>query len=609
MLEEKARQIIVRLFSGYAQKELTLKEAEFSLECKLIKEQIKAFKLRQSWLQVRQWSDLTLPYLETIESCEDFYVAFGVSKVEALLKLGQLAEALDAAYRTICKRVTYQTTSVYFQALIRIEDICEEEVVLRLKVQHLRLLRPNSSANGCVDEVYFQILQCLDCSNSVPDCIGTQRRNLLVIHLLKYVIEFYQGQKLWDLLAKEEKERNSIISLLQGYVAQRLKQFFSFRSQGTIERGDQDKIVLERAIMKEIILEDTTRLGWIRYHILGALETFLAIINDINQDPLTSCWDALGNENDMQSFIQLVSSVGFQMCLCAHESSSDIVKRGSYLLGADLLTLSSKCYTRVGSNQVEVIQNKAKFLLTAAAACYDTASLQSIAEVEMDEISALTSLSSDSQLSHTGSEFVNLHTKARQLARKAQNLLLDQLDFGDVMDRKIFSSAVILELTSYCRSGELKDSEKFISSNFNRLMYLDMEDMRKCIELVTSSRNVSTEASRTLLSVAEKICLQFTPVHKSTGFVFGKIIQLSSSRSSALKKVQEFARLLEFKANLETISTEDIDYITAHVHNAAVSLLELGQHDLATKFNDLALFLLNYCTLEQQDDWVERMKV
>lgn len=156
----------------------------------LICSQIAAFKSKAMWIQVHQWTDLLLPYLLRDKSQELQYAGVAVSKIEALLKLQQNVEAMEFAFQTVSKTTTHHTILMYFQTLLAVDDITEEDTVHKLRVQQSKMEMKSTNTSTIVEDKIDQIMACLSIVNGSQLVKVTERRqDGVTSYLIKYLLE------------------------------------------------------------------------------------------------------------------------------------------------------------------------------------------------------------------------------------------------------------------------------------------------------------------------------------------------------------------------------------------------------------------------------------
>lgn len=626
-LEERARQLAIRLFSSVSQEEITLNDTENEQITNLIKEQIKIFHANESWAQVRQWCDIILSHLNATGTCVQRNITCSIFKIEALMRLHQYAEALDTAFKAVTKQVTTQTILMYFQTMLLVDDISEDELLRRLQIQQDRVQNTpslsSSDTTNCsfFEDKYGQIMLCLSYVNSPhADNIPNPRRNLVSIYTIKYLLNLLLQNM--DLLTNIDTSAvtMSVLKLSKAYLGQFMSVAMGCSDVNPRQDSSDDKQVNSDQntldISHQIILlalENNEKKVWkFRTHLLELAELIVPISNRISTLFSPSIvQQILGTSEEFAEIADTFAAIGYYLATSANKNCLETVKKAFLLAGSDILVQTARLYNCI-TEENSCKQQEARCLVTSAASLLDIAAMMSPQSSDFEDlIAGNNSSNNDNKIVTTDNKeltFAAIHSNIRSQSEAVQALLYDQLEYNDPVDCKLFSLAVLMQISSLCRSGNIGNCEAEVRRMMPQLSALDMEDMKNCIDMFTMSQNVSTESFRVLLGIAEHICLQTVPVHKATGYVFAKELQLSASRTTALKKVEQFAKLLENPANAMAIQTEDIEFIAANAHNAAMSLNELGQDELAIRFNSTAMKMIPYIGRELQDDWINRMK-
>lgn len=598
LLEEKGRHLVVRIFAAVSQGEMKLAPEEGDKLVTLICSQITAFKSKSMWIQVHQWADLLLPYLSREQSQDLQYAGVAVSKIEALLKLQQNVEAMEFAFQTVSKTSTHHTILMYFQTLLAVDDITEEDMVHRLRYQQDKMEKKSTATSTIVEDKIDQIMACLSIANGSQLVKVTQRRqDGVTSYLIKYLLQLCLDEGLGKV------DRTTLKVPILNLAKMFLGTFLSTHLKCT---SSEKGICVEAETVEEAIKRDTFRLSSFRDQLLSIADVAVSLV-----EKGSTAYDhvrfleIMGDEKILIEVADIVSSLGYFMTLATKQARSGMKKKEILLASASILEHSTGLYQLLPLfNDSTTKQSEARCMVTAASALLDAAALIAPEPKEFDEFISGRSFNDE----HEG-EFLAIHVRVRNFAERAQRALYNQLEFDDPTDVKLFSIATVMELSSFCRSGDIGHSEEFVAKILPHLSTLDIEYMKTCIDLFASSQNVSTESFRKLLSIAEAMCLQSTPVNSALGYVLSKELQLSPTRAAALRRVEQFAKLLENPLNAQAIPTEDVDYIAANAYNAAMSLHELGQGDLAVKFNSLAMGMIPFITKERRDEWMTRMKV
>lgn len=589
---------------------------------KTIQERVRLLRLREDWNGVKQWCEVAVSLLEDSENNAESSVIFLVHKADALMNSNAYAEAFDVASKAVGKHLSTRTLLMFYRAMIHIDDFTEDQIVERIKAVHEKALNAMLTGGAILhpSDLLQHIRLCASfLRGPFVQHISTQRKRTLHLGMVRYWLQFFDEHKLW---ATDDAGGTSAFIAVIDYLRVFLGPFMLLMEGNEDEiTGAQVKVMADNLL--QALLQKKLDIPIAKYHILGPfqmLESILHAAAEVNLDHSSS----LGRPTELCWIAELGGVLGSMLCDAqfASSASAPSILAQIVLLGAEILQ-TTESLLRMDKNPSEDAQRRARWLITAAAAHLDIGTLLYPNAMKQDEdlpSLVMTYLSTADasfrtvevserhQESSMSSTYENCSRKARELAHQAEETLSEYIEFNDATDNKLFCSAVVIEVASYCRSGSLKSCDAFIAQMKDKLIKLSVQDLRTCIELVESSKSFSIDALRKMLEIAADACERTAPVPSFTGWIYRQLIELSPSRTSALAHVKEFDRIVNHSSNRQSIVGEDVDTITSLAFNYGVTLIDLGENELALQFVVASVSLAKNCTAAM-NPWLDQLKV
>jgi hypothetical protein len=594
-LEERARHIVARLLTLETNQDLQLSEEHLSLIENLVRDQIKRFQITEKWHQARQWTEMIIDFYEqSMKDAGERYIDFRIMKVEALLNLKLYTEALDTARKALSKMKSTRTIVTYFKTLAHIEDISESEVVDKIAANQDLDNKQNERSTFHLEDHLKEIEKCMDyvVAQKNEDILKTRRDNLFLC-LLRYWIKYFVDNHMWNVL--NEPGQNSFFNMVGVYVTFYLNVLLE-KSTGTI-RSQHESINIGQII--DNILKTNAPASSLKFHIESAISYAVDAVKMVVEN--NGVLDKLGLKQELEALCNAVETTASLICTKVEAPKHD--NFGLILFAGAIFQMIADFMPFLGKPP-ENIQRQARCLVHASAALYDASTSIPTKADRVDDLSQL-SISMDNAAEND--QWLELHKRIYDCSEWALKILQPQLDFNDYEDKKLFNTALTIQMASISQTGVYGQKEDFVISKRNQFILLDIESMRDCVDLVTNSRKLSTESLRNLLDIAEKICTKSSPIHKMSGLIYRKAIEVSPNRLVAFNKVESFLKLIEDPTNRNNIDNEEIENITIQTYNFGITLIDLDQLGLAEKFNNLAIQLTNYCN--NRKDWIEKMEV
>ena len=145
-------------------------------------------------------------------------------------------------------------------------------------------------------------------------------------------------------------------------------------------------------------------------------------------------------------------------------------------------------------------------------------------------------------ISEISKDLVNNSSAINEIIQKLRALFdCRQSELGNSQspdDTVLHNIMVMLEFSSRCRTCDLKGQSllAYVSKNESALLNLSVAELQTCSELCVKERNGTVEIARKLLYFAVQKCMREQIPHWSTiGYLYSKIIKLSSSRQEVIQ--------------------------------------------------------------------------
>eukprot|EP01041_Mallomonas_annulata_P002114 gene2114-4130_t len=216
--------------------------------------------------------------------------------------------------------------------------------------------------------------------------------------------------------------------------------------------------------------------------------------------------------------------------------------------------------------------------------------------------------------------------KAWDNLERADGLLRRQVGFDDEDSQRKRKLTLVLKFTVICRQGPSQHAqlEQFVEQKQSSFLAMNAEELRRCATIAELEQNGNIIVVRTMLGHAIQACTR-EPFqnYQLTGELYSKLIAISLSRQQAFDRVEEFEQLLTTRRNAEQNTDTDIDAdphpdngihildinkVFSFCYNAGVTLVELGQPDMAEKFMGKALGLLPFVSEDLQRSWKQNVQ-
>lgn len=604
--------------------------------------------------------------LKLIQNDSDLMVNVYAIKVEALINLQNYSEALDCAQAALTNEVSTRPLICLFKCLIYFENFSAENVLQRFSAAQEKMKVNSANFNQTLEEQFDQLSLC--CSICHEAEIASYRKNRILCLLLRHWIGLYRDNRAWtwqetkktpndqnntpnDGMTDESLtflkvschyityyineftflENDDASSLLSDFL-----RFFEEDASNLVTSDLENKLLTKKYASKRVYSGNDSGFisgdAFVLNH-LRSLEVVARTIENILDEVLKSYpLEVLGEERELHWLGNALQSIG--MKLLEYEKRSTVngrviggdlrQRRELLLLGSAYMAISEHIFSFFISFNATSLKERVKLLLLSSAALLDycetissnSASAGSTGSQSELSLLAFTSVSDQK-------EYLEAGQKARLAAERAVALLQMHFDFADEEDKKLISTALILQFGCFDAIGDRERSESFINGKMSEIQSMGMEDMREIIDIVENSLQFSMEALRMLLQCGIRaISTNLKKVSTSQNntlldWMYCKAIEISPSRKQALEMLHDFEQY--FKAAMKTSSTSDesmsqiieistLDKIIAMSYNYAVTLIDLDQISLAEQFLLKAMTLVNYGS-PQAKEWRSKMQV
>jgi hypothetical protein len=634
----KAHEIAIRIITDHSHSAHTLSTENYKLFRNILIDQLHQNSNVKSWSGVKLWADLILKLLDGTNPEElEIFTVVAAYRIDALIQLRNSAEAVDCAQQLLSKHISTRTLIPFFKAMIFSDDIspqlvCQRYLAIQERIEDYPQLREENMER-------FGIC-CSLCDRSE---IHPKRKNKIMILLLRQWIEYYTRTSCWQIVTEPIHIPNEgFFHICSLYITYCITEFSFMRDEKgsqlisdfvhffqTLEEAKSDRNILNfrRPTSKRGFSADDVYMNsesFIVDNLKLLLETLRIMESIMNETTQTHALPKLGVSDHLKWIGDTVGLIGAKLVTHAKRLFSNKISfsigsgngndktRAELLdLGSGYLVQSEYFYSFIEkvSSTSAVLKTRVKSLLLAAASQLDYCEcLKSQQSSSSSSELTVSSLNKSSEAADNKSLDV-AGKKAENLAERASNLLEKAFDFADAEDIKLHGSAITLQFACYTVFGSVGQSEKFIAAKSAQLQFISIENFKLLIELAEASRRFSLEAIRSLLTNAIKAISHSNHRDaKQTGWLYRKLIEISSSRKQALERIQEFEALIRNSKNPEAYELEDIDQILAQTYNYAVSLIDLDQFLFAEQFLVKAINIVKYAS-ENSKQWLSRMEV
>lgn len=318
------------------------------------------------------------------------------------------------------------------------------------------------------------------------------------------------------------------------------------------------------------------------------------------------------------------------MKLCQQDKDENINSRNGrnlkfrsqqLLLGAKFFELAESLFGCMNRGESNIIMmNQAICLVIAAAARVDASSLE-----ENDFDKGVQENVFESTKLQSG-PILSVPTIIENALKIIRTLIGFEFSETLLLLRDI---CISLDLSARCKLLSPSELMEYIDMKQDELMEVNTEKLIQCAHIAEEDRHITVDVIRKLYTIALQVCMREYSNGSLIGYLFNKLIELSSTREGMLELVEQFVQLLgtQNTSNLRSMqvedegvnhilgiqiqdfNVEDIDNICARTYNTCLTLCSLDQYDSAFEFIRLALVIIMHASSTLRDEWLPRIKV
>lgn len=555
------------------------------------------YERKQKWKTVRLWCDILIQLCSVQEIDENIVIDCLIVKARALIHLSLVEDAIKFIKLAAEKRTDRRVLIELFVTCAHSEKMCFSDVIDDMN-QYLRRLTKTFDIKSFKGK-YIQ--ETLHWKHFLNDChtLSQSKKGIYLLHLTKSMLESFI-----DLV--HNTLDSEVPSCLQSFdltwkVLLELSCEFVFyfieekcctvlHSTISVTEDNIDVVSICEAMMKQSMSKFMD-------FVTTSLKVMLSVIEKISLITGTSFVETCGDDDSIKwlaSAMSIVASAIVKAEKSIKLSGKELTNDENAILKTAVMkaySVADRFYSLVHKNIDNLLQ-QCRCLLCAASSCVDMA-LQEKSQVFFESLSGFL----------VQGEHLD---EAQQFCEKLKRISHDFLHIQEVCS--YHSRALFLQVICFGLSHQHEALLKFIHDDLTEADVTTLIDLSYYIS--SGCGEYPVEVQRALIKFTIAKCINSHNRSHCYAF-YRKLMEISSSRRTALETLIEFEEFLATSRNLRTIDEcceHEIESVIALAYSYAISLQDQDQLMLAELFLT-KLMQLSEFSPKRQLEWQAKVKV